>query len=187
MLWKRSHRKPCIFPIHAFIAIEYCVSIKTDIHLKSHFKESYNKAQGAMVVFKFLESGVSFIFEDFVQVGLQFFYFEKFLMIGSPFMYVNATFMVLKAAEFAIRVLMVWRKWWNYQECFVCLTKSSWIRKKTKLLRIYVLMLLLFFASLSSSTFIHSVELREHFINYHVEMLSSRSANEIIWKCLNTF
>ena len=78
-----------------------------------------------MVVFKFLESGVSFIFEDFVQVGLQFFYFEKFLIIESPFMYVNAAFMVLKAAEFAIRVLMMWQKWWGYKECFLRLIWSS--------------------------------------------------------------
>ena len=78
-----------------------------------------------MVVFKFIESGVSFVFEDFVQVGLQFFYFEKFLIIGSPFMYVNATFMVYKAGEFAFRVLMMWRNWWSYQECFIYLTYSS--------------------------------------------------------------
>ena len=69
-----------------------------------------------MVVFKFLESGVSFVFEDFVQVGLQYFYFERYLLIGSPLMYVNAAFMIFKAVEFAIRVLMMWRKWWNYEE-----------------------------------------------------------------------
>ena len=68
-------------------------------------------------MFKFLESGVSFAFEDFVQVGLQFFYFEKYLIIGSPFMYVNATFMVYRAGEFTIRVLMMWRNWWGYQVC----------------------------------------------------------------------
>ena len=72
-----------------------------------------------MVVFKFLESGVSFAFEDFVQVGLQFFYFEKYLIIGSPFMYVNATFMVYRAGEFTIRVLMMWRNWWGYQVCYI--------------------------------------------------------------------
>ena len=69
-----------------------------------------------MVVFKFLESGVSFVFEDFVQVGLQYFYFERYLLIGSPLMYVNAAFMIFKAVEFAIRVLMMWREWWNYEE-----------------------------------------------------------------------
>ena len=82
------------------------------------------------MVFKFLESGVSFFFEDFAQVALQYFYFEKFQMIGSRFMYFNAIFMVIKAFDFGFRVLMLLKKWWNYEECFRNLVWLSLIQKK---------------------------------------------------------
>jgi len=85
------------------------------IYIQFYGKESYYKAEGATVVFKFLESGVSFFFEDFAQVALQYFYFEKFQMIGSRFMYFNAIFMVIKAFDFGFRVLMLLKKWWNYE------------------------------------------------------------------------
>ena len=54
---------------------------------------------------KFFEGIFSFLFEDFVQVGLQYFYFERNLFLGDPFMYINVVFMVYKAVELTIRIL----------------------------------------------------------------------------------
>ena len=53
---------------------------------------------------KLVEALLSFLFEDFVEVGLQFFYFEKFTFLpGDSLVYFNAIFMLVKAIELATR------------------------------------------------------------------------------------
>ena len=65
---------------------------------------------------KLSEAAVSFILEDFVEVGLQFFYFEKYaLMPNDLLVYFNAVIMVLKALELTIRMILVLKDLWNLQ------------------------------------------------------------------------
>ena len=57
---------------------------------------------------KLQETCLSFILEDFAVIGLQFFYFEKYYFMGNDvFVYFNAFFMVVKALEFAVRIIIV--------------------------------------------------------------------------------
>ena len=57
-----------------------------------------------MRVFKNVEALLSFIFEDSVEVALQFYYFEKFLFLpGDVLVYFNGIFMLLKAIKMATR------------------------------------------------------------------------------------
>ena len=57
---------------------------------------------------------IAFILEDFVEVGLQFFYFEKFsFMPNDTFVYFNAIFMIYKALELAVRIIIVAKELWN--------------------------------------------------------------------------
>ena len=64
---------------------------------------------------KMIEVLSSFILEDFVQVGLQYYYFEKYAFMPLDlFAYINAGFMVFKALELTLRksfnsVLVRWR------------------------------------------------------------------------------
>ena len=63
---------------------------------------------------KLTEAAVSFILEDFVEVGLQFFYFEKYaLMRNDLLVYFNAVIMVLKALELTVRMILELKKNWN--------------------------------------------------------------------------
>ena len=60
---------------------------------------------------KLTEAAVSFILEDFVEVGLQFFYFEKYaLMRNDLLVYFNAVIMVLKALELTVRMILELKK-----------------------------------------------------------------------------
>ena len=54
-----------------------------------------------------MEAYASFIFEDFVEIGLQYYYFEKFAFLpGDVLVYFNGIFMLLKAIEMAIRMII---------------------------------------------------------------------------------
>ena len=66
------------------------------------------------------EGAISFILEDFVEVGLQFFYFEKFaFMPNDSLVYINSVIMVLKALEFTIRIITELKNKWNSQIFFI--------------------------------------------------------------------
>ena len=63
---------------------------------------------------KLAEAAVSFILEDFVEVGLQFFYFEKYaLMPNDLLVYFNAVIMVLIALELTFRMILELKNQWN--------------------------------------------------------------------------
>ena len=63
---------------------------------------------------KLVEAALSFILEDFVEVGLQFFYFEKYaLMPNDLLVYFNAVIMVLKALELTVRMILELKRKWN--------------------------------------------------------------------------
>ena len=56
----------------------------------------------------------TFSFQDFVEVGLQFFYFEKFsFMPNDMLVYFNALFMIYKAFEVTVRTIMLMKEDWN--------------------------------------------------------------------------
>ena len=66
---------------------------------------------------------VTFILEDFVEVGLQFFYFEKYTYMPNDILsYFKASFMICKALEPTVRVIMYvikeWNDEWNVKESF---------------------------------------------------------------------
>ena len=62
---------------------------------------------------------ITFLLEDFVEVGLQFFYFEKYsFMPNDTIVYINALFMVYKALELTVRMIILMKEDWNYQESF---------------------------------------------------------------------
>ena len=57
---------------------------------------------------------ITFLLEDFVEVGLQFFYFEKFsFMPNATMVYINAIFMILKALELTLRGIIVIKEDWK--------------------------------------------------------------------------
>ena len=56
---------------------------------------------------------LTFIFEDFALVGLQFFYFEKFSFLSDNTVYFNAVFMIVKALELTVRGIIVMKKDWK--------------------------------------------------------------------------
>ena len=63
---------------------------------------------------KLAQELITFIFEDFVEVGLQFFYFEKYsFMPNDTIVYLNASFMIYKALELTVRMIMIMKKDWN--------------------------------------------------------------------------
>ena len=67
-----------------------------------------------IIKIKLAEAAVSFILEDFVEVGLQFFYFEKYaLMPNDLLVYFNAVIMVLKALELTVRMILELKNKWN--------------------------------------------------------------------------
>ena len=67
----------------------------------------------SIVLFKLFEGGISFILEDFVEVGLQYFYFEKYEFKPSDsFVIFNSVFMILKALELTYRMIMWMKEYW---------------------------------------------------------------------------
>ena len=62
---------------------------------------------------KITQEIITFILEDFVEVGLQFFYFEKFSFLPDLTAYFNAVFMFLKALELTVRIIMWIKEDWN--------------------------------------------------------------------------
>ena len=52
---------------------------------------------------------ITFFLEDWVEVGLQFFYFEKYSFMPDNTVIFNAVFMIVKAVELTVRVL-IWKK-----------------------------------------------------------------------------
>ena len=57
---------------------------------------------------------ITFLLEDFVEVGLQFFYFEKYsFMPNDTLVYFNALFMIYKAFEVTVRTIMLMKEDWN--------------------------------------------------------------------------
>ena len=67
-----------------------------------------------VVFMKLFEGGISFILEDFVEVGLQYFYFEKYEFKPSDsFVIFNSVFMILKALEVTYRMIMFMKQRWS--------------------------------------------------------------------------
>ena len=57
---------------------------------------------------------ITFMFQDFVEVGLQFFYFEKYTyMPNDTLSYFNALFMVYKALELTVRMIIWMKEGWK--------------------------------------------------------------------------
>ena len=68
-----------------------------------------------VVIMKLLEGTISFILEDFVEVGLQYFYFEKYEFKPSDsFVIFNSVFMILKALELTYRMIMMMKEGWGW-------------------------------------------------------------------------
>ena len=67
---------------------------------------------------------LSFILEDFVETGLQYFYFEKYGFVkGDLVVYFNAGFMIFKALVLSIRIIIFMKVGWAssfqpYKESF---------------------------------------------------------------------
>ena len=68
---------------------------------------------------KVIQELITFLLEDFVEVGLQFFYFEKYsFMPNDTIVYINAFFMIYKALELTVRMIIWMKKDWNFKESF---------------------------------------------------------------------
>ena len=66
------------------------------------------------VMMKLSQELITFLLEDFVEVGLQFFYFEKYsFMPNDTIVYINAIFMIYKALEVTVRVIIWMKQKWN--------------------------------------------------------------------------
>ena len=52
---------------------------------------------------------ITFFLEDWVEVGLQFFYFEKYSFMPDYTVIFNAVFMIVKALELTVRMI-IWMK-----------------------------------------------------------------------------
>ena len=60
---------------------------------------------------------ITFLLEDFVEVGLQFFYFEKYsFMPNDTIVYINALFMIYKALELTVRMIIWMKEEWNDED-----------------------------------------------------------------------
>ena len=69
----------------------------------------------ATVWMKVAQEFITFLLEDFVEVGLQFFYFEKYsFMPNDTLVYFNALFMIYKALELTVRIIIELIDWRNY-------------------------------------------------------------------------
>ena len=63
---------------------------------------------------KVIQELITFLLEDFVEVGLQFFYFEKYTyMPNDTLSYFNALFMVYKALELTVRMIIWMKEGWK--------------------------------------------------------------------------
>ena len=62
---------------------------------------------------KAMQELITFLLQDFVEVGIQFFYFEKYSFLPDNTVYINAVFMVLKALELTMRVIILIKEYWN--------------------------------------------------------------------------
>ena len=68
---------------------------------------------------KVIQEFITFLLEDFVEVGLQFFYFEKYsFMPNDTIVYFNALFMIYKALELTVRGIILMKKDWEDEESF---------------------------------------------------------------------
>ena len=68
---------------------------------------------------KVAQEFITFLLEDFVEVGLQFFYFEKYsFMPNDTLVYINALFMIYKALELTVRGIILMKKDWEDEESF---------------------------------------------------------------------
>ena len=63
-----------------------------------------------VVLLKTWEGIISFILEDFVEIGLQYFYFEKFQFANDTLTYINAGFMIVKGFELTVRGLILFKR-----------------------------------------------------------------------------
>ena len=62
---------------------------------------------------KVIQELITFLLEDFVEVGLQFFYFEKYsFMPNDMIVYINAFFMICKALEPTARMIILIKEKW---------------------------------------------------------------------------
>ena len=60
------------------------------------------------------ENYISFIYEDFVAIGLQYFYFEKYtFQSGDSFVYFNAVFMIFKTLTYCAMEIMKLKRVWT--------------------------------------------------------------------------
>ena len=62
---------------------------------------------------KAMQELITFLLQDFVEVGIQFFYFEKYSFLPDNTVYINAVFMVLKALELTMRVIILIKEYWS--------------------------------------------------------------------------
>ena len=68
---------------------------------------------------KVIQEMITFLLEDFVEVGLQFFYFEKYsFMPNDTIVYINALFMIYKALELTVRMIIWMKEDWIDKESF---------------------------------------------------------------------
>ena len=81
--------------------------------------EVYLFTDDAVFLMKIREASLSFILEDFVQVGLQYFYIEKFAFMPNDLLvYFNAMVMVYKALDLTYRIIKLMKEEWQDQESF---------------------------------------------------------------------
>ena len=63
---------------------------------------------------KLLENLLSFSYEDFVAIGLQYFYFEKYtFQSGDSFVYFNAVLMIFNTLSFSTMQVMRLKRVWT--------------------------------------------------------------------------
>ena len=69
---------------------------------------------------KVIQELITFLLEDFVEVGLQFFYFEKYsFMPNDMIVYIKAFFMIAKALYLTWQIISWMKEDWNdYKESF---------------------------------------------------------------------
>ena len=61
---------------------------------------------------------LSFILEDSVEIGLQYFFFEKFQFTNDKLTYINAGFMIAKGIELTVRGVIEVKDSMSEQESF---------------------------------------------------------------------
>ena len=71
-----------------------------------------------VISFKIWEGPLSFVFEDFVEIGLQYFYFEKYQFANDILTYIKASFMVAKGFELTVRTVIFLKQSMIYKKSF---------------------------------------------------------------------